>query len=77
MVRGSKVGRRGLYPNDVMAITKKRFLPPRNMAGIRPRARLAQKGKRKCTGRETGRGGRMGQNEMAMNTAARHLLRHS
>jgi hypothetical protein len=23
MVRGSKVGRRGLYPNDVMAITKK------------------------------------------------------
>jgi len=58
-----------------MAITKKRFLPPRNMAGIRPLARLAQNGKRKCTGRETGRGGRMGQNEMA-NTAARHLLRH-
>ena len=25
-----------------MAITKKRFLPPRNMAGIRPLARLAQ-----------------------------------
>jgi len=46
---------------DVMAITKKRILPPRNMAGIRPLARLAQIGKRKCTGRETGRGGRMGQ----------------
>jgi hypothetical protein len=25
-----------------MAITKKRFLPSRNMAGIRPLARLAQ-----------------------------------
>jgi hypothetical protein len=35
---------------DVMAITKKRFLPPRNMAGIRPVARLAQNEERGCTG---------------------------
>jgi hypothetical protein len=33
-----------------MAITKKRFLPPHNMAGIRPLARLAQNEERGCTG---------------------------
>src|SRR5215467_11804152 len=35
-----------------MAITKKRFLPPRNMAGIRPLGRLAQNEERRWPAEE-------------------------